>query len=1553
MKFFKNPHKGAKWLTAILLTPIVLFLLLVVLLYIPPIQNAAVHYVAHRLSESTGMDVTVERVRLSFPLDLKVQQLSVVDHGDTVVAAQTLRLDVRLLPLFVGRADVDGFGLYSAQVNTKDFIADTYIRGKIGRMEARSHGVEWGRGAVQLDQATLRDASLFVALSDTAREEKDTTASMPWVIHASHVALRNTSVSLSLPGDSMRIAAQLKSADLLGGDFDTGAPSYAVRQLTVRDGALTYATRNAPNDSLTPFMQGNAAYTLKNSALWDDFKAAEGLDLHCLKLDRLNFRVDSISYDSVGTLRAHIRQLSLRERCGLQLSDISGQLYMDSVRLSLPSIHLRTPYSRLGVGADIALAALEAGKPAVMSVRLDALIGAQDVRTLGRGYLPDDVLQAWPNRSLVLKTTVTGNMSHLSLANTEIGFPGALMLSAGVGVNRVLEDSRSIAARFLLKAPDASFVKAFLPADSRDVFDIPRGTTLEGTASMCGDDYSGNVRLLTGGGQMTLKGKVNTAKEQYEAVADAVALPLGQLLPGSGLHEFSGSASARGANFDVLSVASRLQADVRVDRFRYEDWDLDGLSLAATSVGGNVHADFSSKGKLLKGDGTIDATLGQLIKVSLRADLPWIDLQHFAAMSDTVQLGTSVEADFYTDRAFKTYGASGGVKHLRFLTPRRSIPAENIVFDVATAPDTTTAYLAAGDLDLHLGSKGDVSQLSEQLERFMKELTRQMGEKTLDQEALRLSFPVVDFTLEAGQRNPLRKIMHFNGFSYRSLCMEVSANPRGGLSGGLHIGALEHGTLLLDTIHLALSQDTTGIHLDGGIQNYEKENPNKFEVLFSSWLSGKSVGVQLQYLDEQRRKGVDLGLLAQAEDEGLRLSVTPMNPILAYRNFTVNADNYIFLGRQKQISANLNLVADDNTGLRITGEPMDSVNDLSLNVTHLRLDELCNVMPYLPKMSGVLNGDFHVIDDHEKSSLSTAAQMSVDDFVFEDARLGNVGVEAVYLPKAGGEHYANAYISAEGLEVLQCEGTYYDPTSQFNGSATLLDCPLRLLNGFLAGADIALDGTAGGTLDLSGTVDSPVINGALQLDSAHVYSDVYGFNWQMDERPLQITDSRLHFDDYGLYAATDSQPMVVNGDINLSNLSKISMDLSMKATNFPIINAQRKASSLVYGKVYADFTGTMKGTTDDLSIRGQLNVLDRTDMTYVLKDSPLTVEDRLSDLVQFVDFNDTTSTHEERTAVAGGFDMTLGISVSDAARFSCRLSDDGSSYVDLEGGGDLTMRITQQGDMRLTGRFTANSGEMKYTLPVIPLKTFTIVQGSYVDFTGDVANPTLNIAAKERVKATVTENDQPRSVAFNVGVAITQPLSNMGLEFTIEAPEDLTIQNQLTAMSLEQRSKVAVAMLATGMYVTDDLLSGGTTSGFKASNALNAFLQSEIQNIAGSALKTIDLTVGMESGTSTTGTTTTDYSFQFAKRFWNDRISVVIGGKVSTGQDANNSAESFIDNIAVEYRLDNSSTRYVKVFYDRSTRDPLEGQLVRTGAGLVLRRKTDRLGELFIFKKSK
>ena len=136
-------------------------------------------------------------------------------------------------------------------------------------------------------------------------------------------------------------------------------------------------------------------------------------------------------------------------------------------------------------------------------------------------------------------------------------------------------------------------------------------------------------------------------------------------------------------------------------------------------------------------------------------------------------------------------------------------------------------------------------------------------------------------------------------------------------------------------------------------------------------------------------------------------------------------------------------------------------------------------------------------------------------------------------------------------------------------------------------------------------------------------------------------------------------------------------------------------------------------------------------------------------------------------------------------------------------------------------------------------------------------------------------------------------------------------------------------------------------------SALNSVLQSQINALAGS-VKNASISVGVQDRTSSeTGETQTDYSFRYAQRFFNDRIQVVIGGKVSTGANATNSAESFIDNISLEYRLDNSGTRYVRVFHNKNYESVLDGEITETGVGLVLRRKMDRLGELFICRKKR
>ena len=66
------------------LTPILLFMILTALLYLPPVQNWAVKKVASIASEKTGMTITVGHVNLAFPLDLGVDDFMAIKANDTM-----------------------------------------------------------------------------------------------------------------------------------------------------------------------------------------------------------------------------------------------------------------------------------------------------------------------------------------------------------------------------------------------------------------------------------------------------------------------------------------------------------------------------------------------------------------------------------------------------------------------------------------------------------------------------------------------------------------------------------------------------------------------------------------------------------------------------------------------------------------------------------------------------------------------------------------------------------------------------------------------------------------------------------------------------------------------------------------------------------------------------------------------------------------------------------------------------------------------------------------------------------------------------------------------------------------------------------------------------------------------------------------------------------------------------------------------------------------------------------------------------------------------------
>lgn len=1515
--------KLLKWVVGILLSPFILFIILSILLYIPPVQRFAVRTVTEYISENTDTKVSVKSLRLSFPLDLKLEEFQMNDQSNgLLVGVESLIMDLRLTHLLKGQIDVEGITLNQGMVNTQKIIPGVSIQGEVGHFFINSHGIDLKKSDVIVNKVQLDNSNVRILLNDSTSEDTTTSGPVLWKIRLKKVGIDNTRLFLSMPGDTMQIDGQLHQALLQDGLVDLAKNRYTAQKFALQADSLKYNITNA--------------------------LPVSGLDYNHIFCQNIRIGIDSISFNlEPMLLQARIQEFSLKEKSGLTLNTLNGSIRLDSAGIQSPQLELNTPDSYIKAAVDMVWSAVDASasNPGKFMVRLLGSIGKQDL-LLFAGDLPKSFARSYPNRPMNIRVSADGNLSQVKLQTLEIQLPGAFTLkSKGEAWN--LSDLEKLRGNIQIngQTQNIDFIKTLAGPDGMQGIALP-SISLNGKVGIDGSRYQADLRLKESQGIVQLKGAFNQKQMSYRADLKVQNLNLTHFLPKDSLYHLSATAHIQGRGTDPFSRHTNLNGKVSLDSLEYGKLHISGIELNTQLQKGEAIATLNGETPLFKIETYLKALLSKKeIGAEFRLGVEHLDLYGLGVSSKPLKTNLVLTVDGLSNMKDK-HEVEAQISNLVFSTPDSTYKTKNLKVRALAHPDTTYAYLESGDMLLNISARENYNDISTKATDFLNALNEQIKRKHIDQDSLKQFLPMLKLKIVSGRDNPIINYLSTSGYYLKDMYFDLESNPQVGLNGGGHIYNLNTGGILIDTIQTHIYQDSTGVKLNSRIKNGPKNKQIVFEALLNANIYATGAGVNIVYYDEKRKKGVDLGAVAHIEDSGARISLYPAEPILAYRRFKLNPDNFVFLGNNQQIEANIDLQADDSTGIQIYSSASEHVlQDLTVSLSHINLDELTSVIPYAPRISGFLKGDTHMMRTEEALSLSS--ELEIQKMAYEGAPLGDIGLSLIYMPDDDGTHAVDAMIMQNHREVASLSGSYNGSSEKetIDANLELLRFPLSMANGFISDQLATLNGYANGNISLTGSTAKPEINGKVLLDSVNIKSKEYSLALRINKDSIEIQNNQLNLNKIDLYGS-NSNPLTLDGTVNMKELDNIKLNLIMTARNFELINAPKTKDAAAYGRVLVDLNTTLKGDMSDISMRGQLNILGSTDVTYVLKDSPLTVEDRLSDLVTFTDFSDTTEHVQVIRPKPMNIDMVMVLNIDQAAQVHCLLSPDRSHYIDLEGGGALTMIYTPDGDLQLTGRYEVLSGEMRYSLPIIPLKTFTIKSGSYVEFTGNMLNPRLSLAATERVRTTVTENEVPRTVSFDVGISISQTLENMGLEFTLEAPEDMNVQNELASMSVEQRGRLAVTMLATGMY-----LSNNNAGSFSTSNALNAYLQSEISKISGRALSTIDLSIGMENSTSASGSNQTDYSFQFAKRFWGNRISVIVGGKVSTGEDVENTGETLIDNVSVEYRLDNSATRYVKVFYDKSYESLLEGEITEMGAGLVLRKKMSRLGELFIFKR--
>ena len=1493
----KNILKAAGW---VLLTPICLVLLLFVALYIPPVQKWAVDLAADYLSSETGMQVSVGSVRLKFPLDLSMGDVLITrsagvqeyrSTNDTILDAKELLASVQAMPLLKGEVKIDYVTLTNTKVNTLDLIESMQLKYQGESLKVKDVNWNMNNGRCIVSDLNLQTSDINIAMADSVPEDTTEEESMLKWVDLQHVSIQNLSLTLS-QGEGIEKAVD-KTSPLGGDERGVSISTYIGKANT----SVRLDLENG-NYYVAPLKAQDFEYQMGNGQTTD------------LSLQATALSIDSLSYLSTGDLYVDYDLNSSRftfNSSPIDIDSLSGVFRMDSTTLYVDNTRLKTPNSDIKVDMQMDMNAFDTG-PTAGTMRIDAegVVSKKDIMPFAAD-LPKEIDRKLPDRPITLAISAEGNMQHMDISRLNAHMDGVFDIKGRGG----MENGR-------LKIEES--------------------------------------RLSYGRSKAIVKGSYDMESETYDIDINAQNLYVNDFVALSDPCHLSGHLRAKGRGFDFTSRSTYTNATLDLKHVDYGTYYLDNTHMTASLKNNIIAANTHFGDDRLDGQLAVEGTMNKKgVEATMALDLPFSDLQALGLSADPLT-AHATHGDFKVSSNYKElFLADAAVEGVEIVLKGDSLVTEKFDLHAETTQDTTTIQLTTSDMDFDFHSPKNLFAVIDDFTKVAQTAQQQMKNRDLNINLLKEMMPETTLRANIGNKNPISKYLFMQGFRYEEVAANLHTSTEYGLQGNAHVyNLITDDSLRIDTVQFDLYQDSTQISYNVAVSCPDQDVCSAFTAYLDGYVSPQYVDSRLTYFNVEKEKGIDLGVRGLiTTDSLLHLSLYPKQPIIAYRTFEVNDDNYIDLYRQNKLKANVLMQStSDSCSISIYANPVDSqMQNIEAVIKNLNIAELLTVIPFAPQMAGLLNVSANYVQTSEGFTINGMTE--ADRFTYEGTGLGNLMTMFNYQPMGDHGHDINAMIYHNDEHIGILKGNY-DVTGEDHLNATLIldHLPLATVNAFIADNIFALDGTMNGMVSVTGHVDSLLFNGQLNPEGVHVYSDIYSFNLAVADEPITFDKSHLTFNDIKIMGAGQN-PLTVNGFVDFADLNNIAMNLSLYGQNFLVFDAPRTRRSALFGKLYGDFFARVNGTTNDLKIRGLVNVLSATDITYIMTNTPLAVDDRLDDIVTFVDFSAPPDEAKRVPRTFTGIDMQINLEIEDGVQVRCEFSADKQSYVNVQGNGSLTMTYSPEGVINMLGKYTVNEGEMKYTLPIIPLKTFTLQKGSYIEFTGKPGNPTMNITATEQTKASVSNLDgSSRSVLFNVGLKVFNTLENMGLEFTIDAPEDLTIQNELAGMTTEEKNKLAVALLATGMY-----LSTSNESGFSTTNALNNFLQEEINNIAGKAISSavnVDMSVGMEQTKRDDGTTRTDYSFKFSKRFFSDRLNVVVGGRINADGNSNRrESGAYIDDISLEWRLDKGGTQYIRIFHDKNYDNLVEGELTENGAGIVLRKKFDNLSELFIWKKKK
>ncbi|MNK06768.1 hypothetical protein D3C87_246680 [compost metagenome] len=519
-----------------------------------------------------------------------------------------------------------------------------------------------------------------------------------------------------------------------------------------------------------------------------------------------------------------------------------------------------------------------------------------------------------------------------------------------------------------------------------------------------------------------------------------------------------------------------------------------------------------------------------------------------------------------------------------------------------------------------------------------------------------------------------------------------------------------------------------------------------------------SLNVKLSNADDANQ--LDLNGLVEFLPDTANISILPSNLKINYQDWTIEEKVQIGLNKGKTKIENFSL-SSGKQEIKIDG----IISDDPADVVTLALENfnLKTLNPFFKSaginLAGTANGKTKIYGTLKSPKITDS--LRIDSLGFNDTYIGSL-TDTSSFDSANKLATVYAKIVAADRETFNITGNIDAAEKLIDLNVKLDDSELALLTPFVRKLVSNLKGKVSADLTVKGPFSEPVINGDIKLDKAQVTVNYLKTTYIIDDQ-VSVNNSAIQLNNLVL-KDLEGHTGTANGTVDLKNIDNPNIQVELEAKGLLALNTTSKDNAVYFGRAYGTGKFSFKGPTNDMFIDIDAKTEKGTVFSLPLNSSE-TITDK--DFITFVS-KDTTKVVKKQSSFEG-LSMNFKLTVDPNTTVNIftvlgKLSGTGNA--------DLELNISKVGDFEMKGDYIIESGIFDFTAREVINKRFEIRQGGTIRWTGNPTNAQINLKAIYTLRAALGDLYQAanRDASSNA-TQTAQTEVEMGLSGLLTKPD--------------------------------------------------------------------------------------------------------------------------------------------------------------------------------------